>query len=234
LLYWVAASLLLAGVGTGSFFLVREIAGDEPDAGADLGPFWYSQALEEDAAKPRIARQTLSGILIGPDVPVPTIDVCEKDPDGASPVPTEEVDTRSTGTPVEVNPAYLPDGVYVETAEGAECEGAVVNVVKRYLVPTKKDPAGSRAPLWSGGGFVVARTLTTRPQYPVEGAAERLRAVTIAGRPAVLVDPVKPLGHDIGIAEIIIVIDDGSGMTLVQGDGLPSEEFMKFAASLYE
>jgi hypothetical protein len=224
--------VLLASVGTGSFFLAREVTGDEPEAGPDLGPFWYSQALEEDSKKPRIAEQTLNGIVIGPDVSPPAIDLCEKDPGGARPIPAELVDARSEGTPVEISPSYVPDAVSLGLAEARECAGTIVNVVKSYVVEAIKD-ARTQEILRSGGGFFIARTLTSEPQYPTYGAAERLRAVTIGGHPAVLVEPVKPRGRDIGLAEIVIVVDDGDAMTVIQGSGLPQDDFVRLAEGLY-
>jgi hypothetical protein len=233
-LYLIATLFLVAAAAVGSYVAAKAVLGDDSPAAAELEPFWYLPALKADAAKPQITQERLSGILVGPESSLaPKADLCSSDPAGASPVPQEEVDSRTAGAPVEVNPSYLPEGVYLELAEAAECSGQVINVVKRYAVPTKDGASDSKVPAWSGGSFFISRTLTTSRQYPLTGAAERLRQTTVGGRSAVVLDPVKPLGIDIGIAETTIVVTDEKGITVVQGTGLPSHEFTAIVEGLY-
>ena len=230
----VGVPLLLAVAGIASFVLVRELTANDSKAGAELKPFWYVAALDEDAAKPRITQQTINGILVGPDSSLTAVaEACDDDLDGASPVPTDEVEARSAGTAVEMAPD-LPDGVNLVFSEAAECNGVVINVVKRYSAEARDSAAAGQAiPEWAGGEFFVSRTLTKESQAPMDGAAERLSAMTIGGNRAVVLKPVMPMGYDVGIAETQIVIADGNTITVIQGRGMPFGEFIALAESLY-
>jgi hypothetical protein len=203
-LAWLGICSLIAVALVALGFVADEFARGGAPAVEEGDGTWYTEALKEDLKKPRIRRQELNGILIGRDVPAAPIERCDDDADGASPVPAELVDARSAGTPVEVSPSYLSEAVSLELAEAHECSGTVVVVVKNYGVESVMDPTTQEV-LRPGGGFFIARTLTSEPRYPVLGAAERLRAVTIAGHPAVL----------------------------VEGHGLPQHDFMWLAESLY-
>jgi len=229
-----AAIVAALAIGAGVFFGVRTLAGDDSGAGAEFGPFWYAPYFEEDFKKPRLNEQVINGILVGPDLELaPRSGLCQEKGSEAQYVPSEELEQRSGGTPLEINPSYLPEGVKLERAEGAECGGTLVNVVKYYNVPTRENPAELGVLLWSGGVFSVSRNLSTVRQFPLDGAAERVAPMSIKGRPAVVMRPVMPAGVDAGIGAVTIVIADDFGITAIEGDGLPLSEFIRVAESLY-
>jgi len=198
---WAAAALAVIGVGLGSFWGVRTLASDGSGAQAQPEPTpapaaepalpWWAAYFEEDARKPRFD-QTINGILIGPMAPSPGYGGCQGKAELVAP-------ERAVGTPVEVNPAYLPEGTALTSAETGACGDRLDFQMEIYRVSAKLDPNNPDVPLRSGGQFWIIRKLTTTHTFPLSEAAERMAPVTIKGRPAVFVRPVTPGGHDIGL-----------------------------------
>lgn len=234
--YWVAAAIVALAVGAGSFFGVRTLTGDGGSATADRKPLPsdWDRYFNEDAARPRF-NQEISGILVGPDTGVePTSGLCGEKAAEPQYAPVE----RAVGTMLDINPAYLPEGVElspsVTAVEVVECGGTVISVVKYYHVPDKfsgKDQTGDL--LWSGGEFSIWRMLSTRHAFPLDGAADRIGPISVKGRPGVLMRPVMPGGADVGVGNAAIVIAEDFGLTVIQGSGLPLGEFVKIVEGLY-
>lgn len=199
----------------------------------DLGDSWYSPAFDEDASKPKIGEQVLNGILIGAKGLFPQPELCEDDPDSHETIHPDEIAAAVNGTAVDIRPAYLPEGVELEMQEARACQGQVINLVRGYVVESRPDPGGTLIPAWAGGGITISRTLTSKSQFSLIGVAERVHAATIGGYPAVLVEPLTPLGYDIGIGSAHIVVRDGETVTSIEGDGLPFGELLAIAESLW-
>ena len=227
-------------IGASVFFGVRTLAGDDSGAQAELKPGWWASYFNEDAQKARF-NQEINGILVGPGTDgefgtgvEPELDLCDEM--GVKPQPAAA--ERAVGTVLDVNPVYLPEGVRLSPSATAvevmECGGTVISVAKYYHVPGKfdeKDTSG--LPLWSGGDFSIWRLLSTRHAFPLSGAAERIGPISIKGRPGVLMRPVMPADVDIGMGDAAIVIAEDFGLTVIQGTGLPLNEFIKIAEGLY-
>jgi hypothetical protein len=206
--------------------------GSEPTAEPKSLPADWDRYLNEDAQKPRF-NQEINGILVGPTAPEPD--------DGglcAGVTPQSVTPESAAGTVLDINPAYLPEGIGLngpseQAIEVVECSGTAISVIKYYHVPPKYSDEHDGLLLWSGGGFSIWRMLSTTHTFPLFGAAERMGPITIAGRPAVLMRPVMPEGVDIGIDPMAIVVAEDFGLTAIQGDGLPVDEFIKIAEGLY-
>jgi hypothetical protein len=234
LVYWVSTVIVALAVGVGSFLGVRTLANDGPEATAQRDPFWWAPYFDEDAEKPRF-NQEINGILVGPSAPAPDYAGLCTGPD----VELRYLPAGSVvGSELDLEPGYLPEGVQALPSPAAvavrKCGGSVVTVLKEYDVPFKlneEDPTGH--PLRAGGGFSILRERSTTRAFPLFGAAERMEPLWVAGRPAVLMQPVMPGSLDIGMGHMAIVIAEDFGLTVIQGDGLPLEEFIKIAEGLY-
>ena len=234
--YRLAARITLAlAVGAASLLMACGLAGDGPEPTAELKslPADWDRYFNEDAQKPRF-NQEINGILVGPTAAGPDYSgLCTEV--GVTP---QWVDPeRAAGAVVDVNPAYLPEGVELSwpwmPADVTECDGTVVSVLKEYHVSAKYSAQHEGVLLWSGGGFSIWRMLSTIRAFPLSGAAERMGPISIAGRPAVLMRAVMPGGVDIGMGHMAIVIAEDFGLTAIQGSGLPLDEFIKIAEGLY-
>jgi len=236
----VVVGVLLIGAAAASFFAVRTLTDNGSSARADPpNPFedsnWFQAAFDEDLARPQLERRVVNGITVGPEIELsPTSGLCQEV--GVQPqyIPSELIEERSMGGPLEIAPSYLPSGVESAGAEGSECSGTVVAVAKYYEVPSLDNPADPRFLLWAGGSFSISRRLSTSPQHELHGAHERVGAIDVASHPAVLMRPVIPLGVDAGIGSFALVISDPNGVvTALEGNGLPLSEFLTIAESLY-
>jgi hypothetical protein len=230
-----APTVLALAVGAASLLMACGLAADGPEPTAEPKslPADWDRYFNEDARKPRFD-QHINGILVGPTAAGPDYSgLCTEV--GVTP---QWVDPeRAAGAVVDVNPAYLPDGVQLSPSAAAvevmECDGTIVSVLKEYHVPAKYSAPDVGVLLWSGGGFSIWRMLSTVRAFPLSGAAERMEPISIKGRPAVLMRPVMPGDVDIGMGDMAIVIAEDFGLTAIQGDGLPLEEFIKIAEGLY-
>jgi hypothetical protein len=232
---WSIAIVAALAVGVGCFWGARMLLADDPEAKAEQrGPFWYAPYFEEDSKKPRF-NQVVNGILVGPSVPEPSSGLCIEIGVGPEYVSPE----RAVGTLLDVSPAYLPEGVKLSPSPMAvtvvECGGAIVLVMKEYDVPNKPSAGDPNFPAWAGGNFHISRFLTTSTDsFPLSGAAERIGPIYIEGKRGVLERPVMPDGVDAGMDNVTIVIPEDSGLTVVEGHGLPLAEFIRIAESLYQ
>ena len=235
-IYRRAAPIVLAlAVGAASFLMACGLAADGPEPTAELKslPADWDRYFNEDAQKPRF-NQEINGILVGPTAAGPDYSGLCTEPGVTPQWVGPEI---AVGAVVDVNPAYLPEGVELSwpwmPADVTECDGTVVSVLKEYHVSAKYSDQHTGVLLWSGGGFSIWRMLSTIRAFPLSGAAERMGPISIAGRPAVLMRAVMPGGVDIGMGHMAIVIAEDFGLTVLQGDGLPLEEFIKIAEGLY-
>lgn len=238
---WATPMILALVVCAASLLIACGLTGDgsEPTAEPKSLPADWDRYFNEDAQKPRF-NQEINGILVGPGGPgefgagvEPTTDVCDR----AGAEPQQAPRERATGTALDVNPAYLPEGVQPSPSATAvelmECGGTVISVAKYYHVPPKYSDQHEGVLLWSGGEFSIWRMLSTRHAFPLSGAAERMGPMTIAGRAGVLMRPVMPADVDVGVGDMAIVIAEDFGLTVIQGSGLPVDEFIKIAEGLY-
>lgn len=185
---------LFIGVAAGSFFTVRALSpGGATETGAEPPtPDWeeLDRTIEGDKAKPRF-NGLINGIrLYDPDVGPERDSICvSAKAEWVSP------DTAK-GSPLDIRPSYLPRGVVEEEAKAVECDGVLASVERSYGGP--------------GGMFTITRFQGERAMS-ISAPAERLKAISIAGKRAVLVEPVIQL-HDTAI-----VVEEEFGVTSAHG-----------------
>ncbi len=203
----VFALCLTTAIGAGSFFAVRALV---PDGASETGaepptPDFdlLDRLIEEDGAKPRF-NGVINGIRIydpdkGPERDSPCIGA---EPHWASPELTKT-------SPLDINPSYLPPGTVEQEAKAVECGGVLASVERLYGGP--------------GGIFTIAR-FQGEPAMSISAPAERLKAISIAGKRAVLVEPVIPLHPT------VVVVAEQFGVTTAGGDR--PDELIKILESL--
>jgi DNA-binding CsgD family transcriptional regulator len=192
---------------------VTPIPGATPDTSQ---PWWYVPYLNADRDKPRFDG-TLAGIRIGPNV----------DPGSSCEGGVTSMGTVSdtTGTRFDLELPYQPP--QTTRQPGSEyvmlCDGQVVSSEADYTVAA--DSTGSPF----GGSLKVYRHVGD-PIASLSIASERWRAGTIATRPAAIAEPILP---DIGLGESAVVVYGDGVLTEVHADGIPMDELMKVAESLF-
>jgi hypothetical protein len=232
---WATPMILALAVCAASLLTACGLTGDGPEPTSEPKslPADWDRYFNEDYGKPRFD-QEINGILVGPTAPEP-------DYNGLCGGPDVELRYLPAGSVVggdlDFEPGYLPEGVQPLPSPAAvavrRCSGTIVTVLKEYNVPAKYSDEHEGVLLWSGGGFSIMRERSSIRAFPLFGAAERMGPITIAGRPAVLMRPVMPAGVDIGMGDGAIVIAEDFGLTVIQGSGLPVDEFIKIAEGLY-
>jgi hypothetical protein len=178
-------------------------------------PGWYRPYLEAERGKPRFD-QVVNGITVGPTAFARGVPTC---PQGLEDAPV----TRAAGTPLQVEPAYLPEGAREDgDAAAVVCQGVVAAAQRLYSVAA--DPArGSR-----GGRFSIVRW-RGEPRAPVTIAAERWTAGAVGGRPAAIATPILP----IGLGESAVVAYSDGIVTVVQAANLPIEEVRRITEGVF-
>lgn len=212
-----AGIFLTIALALASFFAAYQLwpDGGETEAGPDIRQEWERIRLEE-AAKPTF-EGVVNGIrLYGPDAEraVQRKDACSD----ARPDEIEHVTMSAVvGTPMEIEPTYLPAG-----AEQVDpmwppvvCKGTLAYVQRQWIVRGKD---------------VDIRISRRQGEHaiPTDASAERVSAGTVAGKPAVLIEPLTPEGY--GYSSVIVAED--FGLTIVSAFGLPLEETVKIAEGL--
>lgn len=177
------------------------------------GAPWYVPYLEEEARASRFD-DDLNGIRIGPSVTPQS--PCAP---GEARAVSEEA---AVGTPLEIQPAYLPPGSIPIGSDASMCRDQVIGTVREYTIP-----AASPASRF-GGHLLVVRSAGSH-EVSLNEAADRASAVTIAGRPAVAFRPLTPEGW----GPSALVVAEPWGITRLQATGLPAHELQRIAEGLY-
>jgi len=168
----------------------------------------------EDEAKPRF-----EGVVNGVQI-YPTTAAAPPRQWACSDAKPEEVHHVSidavAGTPMEINPTYLPSGAEetLATLPPAVCRGTVAYVERRWITRDK------------GAEIFIARREGERA-INWDAPSERIAAATVAAKPAVLV---KPLLEGDDYAGVILVED--FGVTVVRVFGLTLDEAVAIAGGL--
>lgn len=123
----------------------------------------------------------------------------------------ERLDVRTT-------PGYLPDGLELMGVFASACDGDVFNVATEYFGP------GQSVKIYTKN-FTTA--VSTTP-------AERMQAVTVVGKPAVLITepPVVGSKRDGSDAPLRLLIVEPFGLTEIRSVGITQEEIFKIAGGL--
>ena len=124
------------------------------------------------------------------------------------------------GTPFEIQPTYLPPGAvefwYDDPVPPIyTCDGQVYRTARA----------------WSVGGATVIIVKQRNPERRFEGLypADRVKAATVGGRPAVVVEPMRADGF---MSTTVVIFPEPWGLTIVVGEFLPYDETLKVAESL--
>lgn len=246
----IAGALLLATLVTGSYFLGRAISGGESTSaqtprgtptpvppGEELPampdtsqPGWAHPYTLAEAAKPRFNQQ-LGEILVGPDIDMG--DLCPG-PTKPDDIPMDTI----TGSSVELSPIYLPARARIEHTEAAACDGKPSLATVEYFIPAVeedlrrvRDGEITFFEARHSGIVILHRRIRPEASFQSFKPSERMRADTVAGRPAVLVEPMFAEGY--GRAEVIIWDAESSTMTVVQTTDFTLGEAVKIAEGLF-
>jgi len=249
----LAVGLVVAfGLVAGSLYVGRAISGGESTSaqtprgtptpvpqGEELPaipdtsqPGWFHAYQLKEDAKPRY-NQEIAGIMVGPDI---DRRLCPE------PVLADEITKAETsGTPVEVEPDYLPEGAQEDKggADFGACEGEPALATRRYQVAPDEEQmrrvAAGELTFFEaqhGSGITVHRRLSVLPRFMLNLPSERMRAGEVNGLPAVLVEPmfIEGYGHS-----AVIVWDEGTSvLTAVQATDLTLEETIRIAQGVLE
>jgi hypothetical protein len=193
-------------------------------------PGWASpyQAIED--AKSRY-NQTIAGITVGPDV---DSTLCP------GPVTSERVAADAVrGTVVDFDPSYLPEGARLDGEIFATCGDVPSLATREYFIPPNEDDVRRLAAgeitffeARHGGSFGIHRRITAGPEFLLELPAERMRAGEVAGRPAVLVEPMFPEGY--GFSAVVIWDKPTNVMTVVQAHNLTLDETVRITQGVFQ
>ncbi|MEX1022886.1 MAG: hypothetical protein WD058_07040, partial [Dehalococcoidia bacterium] len=127
---------------------------------------------------------------------------------------------EAAGTEIDPYPAYLPPGAEGEQFAATICRDTIINAGVEFSFEV------GTASAW-GGTFSVVR-MRGDHSVPAIWTTDRLRAIEVDGRRAVLVEP---LTQD-GWGRAALYVHEAWGVTLVQAANLTSDEMIKIAESL--
>ncbi len=213
----LTALAVLGAAGAG--FVLARSSGDGGAAVAqgpqDRDPLWYVPILEAEARKPR-AVLTINGLTVGPGETAYDTSKCSG--------PAQELPLASAdGSPLQIKTRYLPAGTFQEGGRAMKCASILTLSTADFTVPA--DRAAGRY----GGWITITRAPLTTPRVSLDLPAEHFRSGSIAGRPAVLVDPATPDG----LGQAAVVVKESFGVTLLQSNGITIDELTKVAQGLY-
>ena len=208
-----------------AFFVVRLLAGPEEPAQAQpaissaaLPPTeipseeWQAAARqrEEEAKKPPFVG-TINGVTLGMGE---GLERCTGKRDWHHDWQLVQ------GTPFEIQPTYLPPGAVEFWHDDPvppiyTCDGQVHRTARA----------------WRVGGATIIIVKQRNPERRFEGLypAHRVKAATVGGRPAVVVEPMRPDGF---MSTTVVFFPEPWGLTIVVGEYLPYDETLKVAVGL--
>lgn len=223
-----AGLLVLVAIGFGGFFSARSLTGgaggEEPGAeppGPTAEQPELTKGLEpilEEEAKPPFIGDKL-GIFIMPADPQIAVTVppeyvtydrlCGPNPDYQV-LPWDQAGELDFTLQLPPEVVFLPNdpdsGVFA-------CNGAVIGVKRAYD--------------YGGGRLIVARNRTT-VYDGIRASAERVKVISIGGRQAVLIEPVTPVGTELG-GQTAIIFPEPFGKTFVFTFDVPLTDALKVA-----
>lgn len=235
----IAVTLVLAGIGVGSFFAVRTLTGGSGPASAEnpptafpeppgpnvtpapgttpdtSKPWWYVPYLNAERDKP-LFDGTIAGVRIayGEDPG----NVC---PDGKQTIGSYN---DTIGTSLSLKPSYLPKGAEPESdAFVGLCDGKPAIAQATYLVSA--DPLVPRY----GGSIVILRH-RGKPVASLAIPRDRWHEGTVAGHHAAIAEPILP---DLGLGESAVIVYSDGILTEVHADGIPMADVLKVAEGLF-
>lgn len=236
------AVFLLAAIGYGTFFAVhtlRERTGGEPQAVAEtptpqpgetqtpvagetptIGELQAAELeaiIAGDAAKPRFNGELL-GIYIAPSqdaVPAGkygTDKICLA---GSVEVPWEQAAQFNLSVQLPPEFVFQPDDI--ETGLGACVDDG--RILGAEWVYEYREPQFGDYPI---GRLIIARSIFSY-DYP-NAAVDRVKVIEAGGRPAILIEPIRPEGVDqLGPTGTIgeVIFPEPFGMTTIHSYGVP-------------
>lgn len=215
----LASFAVIAAIGAGAFFSVRLLMdgffAEAQDSDTVITP--QEDIFDRERQEPRFAGDIL-GIFIGPsDSPAPSQYVTHDDvcPPGATTVEVPREQAGVLDLRLDLPGEFVLQDDSVNTGVIA-CDGAVYAARWHYLY---KSASGMTADI------VIGRTLFNHwDGWDV--AASRVHATVIAGRDAVVIEPVTPdgLASRSGVA-----FPEPFGMTFISAANLSSDELHRLA-----
>lgn len=125
------------------------------------------------------------------------------------------------GTPFYIQPGYLPAGAteiwYTDPIPPIyTCDGRIDSATRAWSVPR-------------GRTLVIIRQRNPERRFEGLYPADRVKAATVGGRAAVIVEPMRPDGF---MSTTVVIFPEPWGLTIVVGEFLPYDETLKVAESL--
>jgi hypothetical protein len=200
------------------------VPGATPDTSKD---FWYLPYQAKDDSLPRYS-QTVSGIALGPNVRSEYACVLE-----------DETSGPSAGSPLVIDPGYLPAGAKPDNADQySGCGGAVAASDRSWIIRTDEADmetvkSGDKTFFQArhGGSVEVFRVRELAPSFQTTFPSGRFTAATLAGRPAAFGPPLFEDGW--GAFELYVWDPTDSVLTVVRGTDLSSSDIIKVAEGLF-
>jgi hypothetical protein len=123
-------------------------------------------------------------------------------------------------SPLNFIAGYIPGGMELTREEAAVCDGEVATIVKEYSVQDSRLRGDYRI-------ISVKRQTYREPAIPRGAPADRLKAATVGGRPAVIQEPVIPKDR-----LYIYMHEQAETFWMVGGFNTELEEVRQFAEAL--
>ncbi len=215
----IAIILVTAVVGSAvsvtAFFVAREwVPGGGEDVQAGQGPRFTqeeilegTEARDEESAKPKF-----SGVVNGIRLYEPAAG--ERDV-GCTGEPQFRPLDAAAGSRLDVTPEYLPEGasetIGSEGSTSVVCDNRVISVTRNYGWP----PSGS---------FQIGR-VAGEHAFPVDASGERVEAISVDGKKAVLVKPVVASGF----GESMLIVAEEFGPTVIYAYMVPEHDLVRIA-----
>lgn len=206
-----------------------------PAEPVEFQPGWAEPYYDADRARPRV-EQVINGIRIGPDVRGDSHVGC-------APGSSYWADPESArGTPVWIEPSYLPDDALgdgeprLRDMEAVACEETAISLRVMYGRAAAPDVmerlAGGES--WfdipTGGYVTIFRSISRGPNVTSSEASDRWYGTTIDGLPAAVAKPILERG--LGEAWAVTWNPDTEVVTIIRGLNMTADEVIRIAEGL--
>ena len=122
------------------------------------------------------------------------------------------------GSPLDFHPRYLPAGHHLSFEDASKCQGEVTTVVRNYRSRT------------NGQSVIVITRTSAPPVWLGLTPEDRLTPATIAGRPAVVMEPLAQSNSS--VTQTAVLMKGAPGYWYVSGTAMDRDEVIKVAENI--
>ncbi len=190
---------------------------------------WGLAYLAADKELPRFD-QRINGIAVGPTSSHASAGLCEQ---GAAQWVSA---AAANGTPLAVNPDWLPNGAVTGDAKAVRCGAAIVHTEAAFEIPPAPDLASrvqsgeSWFDLQHGGQIFIYRDHVAAPGFESSIASERWEPGNINRLPAAIGRPV--LRSEFGESAVVVWDAERGMQTVVRGFDVELTDLVALAEEL--